>query len=213
MELLVIDNAIAQMLKKGMHKFIRISIISILFSIVVIGVGSGCAGTPTNSESPTDVVKHGCEWSETLPESRPSDFNILFKYGYDKAMRNELNTFNETYTKDLGKDPPITVEFRLTDEDMERIYQKIVEIDFFCFPEKFVIPVPDGEVVSATSNYLQYYFRVECDNKVKIVQWKDYILKENDDAKNLRKVISLIRSIIESKDEYRDLPSFEGLII
>jgi len=213
MELLVIDTGIPEMVKKGMHKIIRISIISILFAIVVIGVGCGCTGTPADSESPIDVVQHGCEWSETLPESRPSDFNILFKYGYSKAMRNELNTFNGTYTKDLGRDPSITVELRLTDEDMERIYQKMVEIDFFCFPERFVIPIPDGEIVSATSNYLQYYFRVECDNKVKIVQWSDYILKENDDAKNLRKVISLIRSIIESKDEYWDLPSFEGLII
>ena len=117
-----------------MQKFIHIGIIPILFVVMVIGVGCGNSGTPVDSATPIDVVQHGCEWSETLPESRPSDYNILFKYGYSKAMINELNTFNGTYTKDLGTDPPITVEFRLTDEDIERIYQKMVEIDFFCYP-------------------------------------------------------------------------------
>ena len=211
--LLVIDIAIIQMVKRAMRKFIHISIIILVLVVSVIGVSCGGTGTPADSESQIDVVKHGCEWSETLPESRPSDYNILFKYGYSKAMRNELNTFNGTYTKDMGKDSPITIDFSLSDEDMDRIYQKMVEIDFFCYPEKFVIPIPDGEVVSATSTYLQYYFRVECDKKVKIVQWKDYILKKNEDAGQLRRLIRLIRNIVESKEECRDLPSFEGFII
>ena len=196
-----------------MQKFIHISIIPILLAIITIGVSCGGNGTPADSESPTDVVEHGCEWSETLPESRPSDYNILFKYGYSKAMINKLNTFNGTYTKDLGTDPPITVEFRLTDEDIERIYQKMVEIDFFCYPEKFVIPIPDGEIVRVDSNYLQYYFRVECNNKVKIVQWSDHIVYKNEDAEKLRWLTGLIIDLIESKDEYWDLPSTRGLRI
>ena len=191
-----------------MRKLVNISLITVLLVVAMTGAGCDNPDTPSNSKSPeTGVVEQGCEWSETLPESRPSDFNLLFKYGYGTVNKNELNTFNGTYTK------AITVEFRLTDEDMERIYQKMVEIEFFCYPDEFVIPVPDGEIVSGVSNHLQYYFRVECDNKVKIVQWKDNILNKYEDADKLRWLAGLIIDLIESKDEYWDLPSRKGIII
>jgi|GEM_PF-1685895 len=200
-----------KMVKKEMHKFIHISTIVVLLTIMVVGVG---CNTPSNSKSPESVVEHGCDWSETLPESRPSDFNIIFKYGYGTVNnRNILNTFNGTYTKDLGRDPSVTIDFSLSDEDMDRIYQKMIETNFFCYPDEFVVPVPDGGIVSATSDYQGYYFRIECNHRIKVLQWEDYILNENDDAKNLRRVISLIRSIIRSKDEYWELPSPEGIRI
>jgi hypothetical protein len=174
----------------------------------------GC-DTPSNSKLPeSGIVKHGCEWSEILPGSRPSDFKLLFKYGYGTINnRNVLNTFNGTYTKDLGMDPPITIDFSLSDEDLDRIYQKMVEIDFFCYPDEFVIPVPEGGIVSAFTPYQGYYFRVECSHNVKELRWEDNITNKNEDADKLRWLTGLIISLIESKDEYWDLPPSRGIII
>lgn len=161
-----------------------------------------------------DAVEHGCQWSENLTESRPSDFNLLFKYGYGTInSRNVLNTFNATYTQDMGKDPPITINFSLSDADMDRIYQKMVEIDFFCYPDKFIIPVPEDELVSGFDPYQGYYFRVECDNRIKVLQWEDNRLNKNEDADKLRGLIKRIRNIIESKNEYWDLPQPKGGIL
>jgi hypothetical protein len=193
-----------------MQKFIHISTISVLLLMMVFGFS---CNNPTNSESPESVVEDECEWSSILPESRPADFNLVFKYGYDTVNKNVLNTFNGTYTWDMVVDPPVTIDLSLSDEEMDSIYQKMLEINFFCYPDKFVIPVPYGGSVHAVTPYQGYYFRVECNNKVKVLRWEDYILNENDDAKNLRRVISLIRSIIRSKDEYWELPSPEGLRI
>ena len=41
------------------------------------------------------------------PPSIPSSFNLISKYGV--RAKNELNTFEGTYTKDMVMDPSITV--------------------------------------------------------------------------------------------------------
>ena len=63
------------------------------------------------------------------PTPSPSSFNLIFKYGV--RARNELNTFNGTYTKDMVMDPSITVNLSLSKEELDRIYQKMIKIDFF----------------------------------------------------------------------------------
>lgn len=179
---------------------------------MVIVTGAGCANpdTLTNTKSPESVIEHGCEWSETLSESRPADFNLVFKYGYGTINKNVLNTFNGTYTWDMVVDPPITIDFSLSDEDMDRIYQKMVEIDFFCYPGEFAIPLPEEGIVGMGTPYQGYYFMVECDNKVKVLRWEDKITNKNEEADKLRWLTGLIISLIESKDEYWELPSPRG---
>jgi hypothetical protein len=170
----------------------------------------GCQSDTENNQYKESVVEDECEWSSILPESRPADFNLVFKYGYGTVNKNVLNTFDGTYTKDMVSDPPITIEFSLSDEEMDRIYQKMVEVNFFCYPDKFVIPVPEGEFVGAGSPYQGYYFKVECGHKVKVLQWEDEITNKNEDTGKLRTLIRLIRDIIESKEEYKNLPSPRG---
>lgn len=199
-----------KMVKKRMQKIIHISTITCLLAVMIIGIG---CNAPSDSESPESVVETGCDLSETLPESRPSDFNLIFQYGYGGINGDVLNTFNGTYTKYLGKDPSVTIDFILSDEDMDGIYQKMIETNFFCYPDKFVIPVPEGELVSGTSEYQGYYFRVECNHRIKVLEWRDNILNKNDDAMNLRGVIIRIIRIIQSKDEYWELPAPKGLHI
>jgi len=58
----------------------------------------------------------GCIYSS----SDQPDFNLIFKYGV--TARNELNTFQGTYTKDMISDPSITVDLSLTEEELSRIY-------------------------------------------------------------------------------------------
>jgi hypothetical protein len=198
------------MIKREMQKFIHISLIVILLTVFVTGVGCDGTDTTKDSKSPESVVEHGCEWSETLPESRPSDFNLIFKYGYGSINKNVLNTFNGTYTWDMVVDPPITIDFSLSDEDMDSIYQKMVEIDFFCYPDEFKIPLPENGIVTISTPYNGYYFRVECNSRVKELRWDDEIRNKNEDAGILRTLIRLIRDIIESKEEYKNLPPPRG---
>ena len=137
-----------------------------------------------------------------------SNFNLLFKY--DVGAGDQLNTFNNTYTKDMVMDPPITVGLKLTDEEKQKIYGKMIEIDFFNYPDEFAITVPPGQVVGIVTPSPSYYFHVEYDSRKKDLSWNDYILNDDARADKLRELIRLVEDIVESKDEYKRLPPPSG---
>ncbi len=138
------------------------------------------------------------------PSGEESDFNLIFKYGV--TARNELNTFEGKYTRDMVADPPITIDLTLTEEELDRIYRKMIEIDFFDYPDKFSVSVPLGEPISIIRPYSSYYFRVEYESGIKELRWEDEIKNEDEKADRLRALIKLIRDIIESRAEYKELP-------
>jgi len=143
-----------------------------------------------------------------LPPPSPSSFNLIFKYGV--GAKNELNTLQGTYTKDMIFDPSITVNLSLSQEELDRIYNKMVEINFFGYPDEFSIFVPPGELVGMVTPHRSYYFRVEYDSRVKELWWEDDIINQDKKAEKLRELITLIQDIIESKDEYKQLPLPRG---
>jgi hypothetical protein len=143
----------------------------------------------------------------TVPP-RESNFNLIFKYGV--MAKNELNTFNGTYTRDMVSDPSITVELSLTEEELDSIYEKMVEIDFFNYPDKFAIIVPFSKPHGIVTPYSSYYFKIQHDSEVKELWWADEIIYEDIQADKLTELINLIRDIIESKDEYKELPEPTG---
>ena len=136
------------------------------------------------------------------------DFNLIFKYSV--GAKNELNTFKGTYTRDMILDPSITVKLSLSKEELDSIYQKMEAIEFFEYPDRFSVPIPpDGRVVMVTP-YSSYYFKVIYDSKIKELWWEDEIKNDNIEADKLRELIKLIRDIIESKEEYKQLPPPRG---
>ena len=139
-----------------------------------------------------------------VPPPGEANFNLIFKYGV--MARNELNTFQGTCTKDMVSDPSITVNLSLSKEELDRIYQKMVEIDFFDYPDEFSVSVPPGQSVGMVTPHSSYYFKVEYDTRVKELWWEDKIINENEKAGNLRELIKLIKDIIEAKEQYQKLP-------
>ncbi len=150
----------------------------------------------------------GCGIFVLIQPTIPSNFNLVFKYGV--GAMNELNTFKGAYTKDMVVDPSITVNLPLSKEELHRIYQKMIEIDFFNYPDKFSISVPPEELVGMVTPYQSYYFWVEYDSKIKELSWGDNITNEDEKAEKLRELIKLIIDIIESKEEYKKLPEPRG---
>ena len=142
----------------------------------------------------------GCDEAE--PES--AGFNLEFRYGVTAG--NILDTFEGTYTKDMVIDPPVTVDLSLSAAEKEMIYEKMVEIDFFDYPDEFSVNVPLGKMIGRVTPYSSYYFRVEHDSQVKELRWDDEITNLDEKAERLRELITLIRNIIESKEEYQELP-------
>jgi len=82
----------------------------------------------------------------------------------------------------------------------------MLEIDFFNYPDNFSVSVPPGEPSGIVTPYASYYFKVEYNSQVKELRWGDEITNPDEKAERLRELIALIRSIVESKEEYRKLP-------
>ncbi|MFC1985039.1 hypothetical protein ACFLT4_03350 [Chloroflexota bacterium] len=137
-----------------------------------------------------------------------SNFNLIFKYGI--MAKNELNTFQGTYIKDMIMDPSVMVNLSLSEEEKDRIYQKMIEIDFFSYPDEFSVSVPVGGSIGMVTPHASYYFKVEYDSKIKELRWEDKITNKDEKADSLRGLIKLIRDIIESKEEYKKLPPPRG---
>jgi hypothetical protein len=140
--------------------------------------------------------------AENTPQE--SEFNFIFKYGF--SGRNTLDTFKGTYTKDMGLDAPITIELQLSQEEMNSIYQKMTEIDFFNYPDKFSVTVPIGVPETRVMPYSTYFFKVTYHGRTKELLWHEKVTNSEERADKLRESIKLIRDIIESKEEYKKLP-------
>jgi len=147
----------------------------------------------------------------TFPPVEPpqsASFNFVFRYGV--TARNKLDTFGKTYTKDMVIDPPVKIKMSLTDEEMNKIYQKMLEINFFDYPDEFSVTVPIGESTGMVTPCSSYYFKVSDESRIKELSWDDCITNKNERADKLRKLIRYIESIIESKKEYKELPTPKG---
>jgi len=153
----------------------------------------------------------GCNQTEKQQPSDAPDgtgFNLVFKYGV--GARNELDTFNGTFTKDMIIDPPVTVNLTLSKEELDTIYQKMKEIDFFAYPDRFSVSVHSGESTGMITPYSSYYFKVAYDSGLKELWWEDKITNKDEKAEKLRELIEFIKNIVEAKKEYKELPPPRG---
>lgn len=133
-------------------------------------------------------------------QRRKSDFDFVFTYGIGA---NTLNTFHHKFTKDTT--PPVTINFSLSKTDMDSIYQKMLEIGFFNYPNYFATQVTQDSICSKTP-YSSYYFQVKYGTDFKELWWADCIFNPNVQADKLRELIKLITGIIDSKAQYKKLP-------
>jgi len=132
------------------------------------------------------------------PTGGPTSFNLIFKYGV--GAKNELNTFDQTYTKDMVMDPPVTIKFKLSDGELAGVYQKISDLKLF----DIVRPTEGNMMVKPCSNY---YLKVQIDSDQKELSWDNCHGEIND---KLQQFTEYIISIIESKEDYKKLPIPRG---
>ena len=182
--------------------------------VVVLSGAMGCdSATPAKQPGgETDVIPIPEETNKSMegPANQTpgeSNFNFVFRYGI--MAKNILDTFQGTYSKDMVRDPNIVVYLSLSEDEMDRIYEKMVEVDFFNYPDRFSVSVPPGVPSGIRTPYSSYYFKVEQNSSIKELWWNDEIFYKDytdEKADRLRELIKLIRDIVESKEEFRELP-------
>ena len=120
-------------------------------------------------------------------------------------MANELDTFKNTFTLDMVSLLPVSTKLTLSQEEKEKIFQKMQEIDFFNYPDVYGRPIPSGYPLNPQLN--RYYFYVKYGSQIKELRWDDNIIGLDSQASKLRILIQFIKNIITSKEEYQKLPT------
>lgn len=140
--------------------------------------------------------------SQDSPDNELIDFNLVFRYGV--GAKNELNTFDQTYTKDMIIDPPITVGMRLSNDELKGIYKKINDLELF---NESVKPIEENGMVGMVTPCSGYHLKVQVNSEQKELSWDDCHGRVND---KFHQFIDYVIQIIESKEEYKKLPERRG---
>jgi hypothetical protein len=173
--------------EKAMRRIVYSSLI--LLALMLISCGPSLGGTRQDTPAPESLT-------------------LVFKYGV--GAKNVLDTARGTFTKDMIVDPSITVDLRLTREDLDRIAARMDETDFWSYPEVLEYEIPADGMIRAVTPYSSYYFRAQRAATVKELTWEDEHADQSGRATRLRELTVLIREIIESRPEYKALPEPRG---
>lgn len=175
------------------HMTKRLTLAILLMLILVVSLGAYLYVQKTQS----DIQK----------AANVSSFNFICRYGV--GSRNGLDTFNDTYTIDLGwSEPPITANLTLTLEEKWQILQEIAEIDFFSLPSNFTVD-PNFYV----EPQVDYYIKVQNGTQTKELSWNARSIMEDNAESKLDQLIGCIQRVIEQNPECKALPTpFVGYV-
>jgi len=148
------------------------------------------------------------------PEQMPADFGFVAAFGV--MGRNTIDTFEGTFTKDLGpSEEPATTKLSLSPDALETLYHDLVLIQnqWQVFTTEFA-PNPDPDN-TGTSMFVQpcMTYRLEWRaagfSSLPIV-WEDSALSADLKAVALRNWFKKLQQMIEERPEWKALPPMKG---
>ena len=145
-----------------------------------------------------------CQDSSLEPENQ--FVQIYFKYDF----RNALNTFENTYQKDLILDGTVKVPFWLTAEEQNKIFDKVNQLNYFLLPDTLKYIPQDSITLSIEPNPGEQKLRIKYLSNDKTTIWTYPLNDDNPQVKDLIELQNFIITIIESKPEYKRLPPRRG---
>lgn len=132
-------------------------------------------------------------------------FGFVLEAGYGER----IDTFNGVVTKDLVDDPDTTVELKLSDAELDTLYERALAIRLFDYPE----PHPLIESMSGMQPHGTMRLQVRAGTRDITLEWDTGRVpggKTVDEWKRLYEWIRLARKIVANRPEYRSLPGARG---
>jgi hypothetical protein len=145
-----------------------------------------------------------CQDSSLSPDEQ--FVQIYFKYNF----KNVLNTFDNTFQKDLVEDGVVKIKFWLKEEEQNKILEKANLLNYFLMPDTFISDFSDSIAVSINPDPGEQVLRIKYQTNDKTTFWNYPPLQNNAQFNDLLELHRFIISIIESKQEYKDLPPAKG---
>ena len=164
----------------------------VLFAVLLFII-TGC-GTETDSKE-----------SNSMPKEMPDMFDFIVRFGYGDVNKNEINTYQDTATKDLIAKGTATANITLTMEEMRSIYEKMREINIMGTKE--LVP---AKMRCSQVPYSEDSWKININGETKTFTWSDENCEITDDAAQLLELRNFIQHIVAGKEAYKVLPESEG---
>lgn len=148
-----------------------------------------------------EKVLSNLDLENNMPEGMPNDFDFSVQFG----GKNEINTFENFVIKDLISEGTASTEIILTQEEMEKIYQKMREINIL--EPKELIPENTSCIQMP---YGEDKWKIKLNGETQTLYWNGKYCETTDYAKQLIGIRNFILDIVKSKDEYKKLPEAKG---
>ncbi|MEO4052620.1 lipoprotein [Solibacillus sp. CAU 1738] len=175
----------------------------IIFFIVFTFILSSC--NQLNKESNEVEVLHSDENISTVL-NMPHDFGFIIQFGVGK--KNEINTFENTVTKDLISDGTATANVALTDKELNNIYEKMKEINIE--ESKNFIPKPINGSICVMEPHEEDEWEITINGETITHSISGAYCDPTKDAQQLIELRNYVFNIIKSKEEYLVLPASNG---
>lgn len=146
------------------------------------------------------VSLFGCSSNE-YSTKMPDDFDFTLSYGVNGV--NQINTFEDKVVKDLISNGKIEAQIELSDNEMQQIYEKMIEIDIM---KNFDVEKENGcEIIP--SNLSKW--TIQMNGETNTFYYKSYCNRPKR-IETLYELEGFIHNIVENKEEYKRLPNAEG---
>ena len=137
-----------------------------------------------------------------MPKAMPDDFDFIVKFGVRK--RNEINTFENTVTKDLVANGTVSASLTFTTEEMEKIYLKMKELN-----------IADWKNTNPQTNCrrtppIEEEWEIKLSGEVITQTISEQSCTETSKENQLLALRNYIYSFVEEKEAYKNLPAAEG---
>jgi len=136
-----------------------------------------------------------------LPEEMPEDFNFVLNYGFE--ARDMINTFENTYTKNMILNDDITVEMIFSDEEMQMIYEEMKEAEILHSAEK-------ATKSQCADPHEENKLKITLNDEIYQREWITSSCDKAPDNKLSDFINFVHQEIIMKKEEYNELPEPSG---
>jgi len=140
-------------------------------------------------------------------QKAPKDFEIYFTFGFHKD-ETVFDSRNSTLIVQ-GIDTLMTFKFKLSAEEKQTIYEELLKINFFDYPEKYSYQHSDTEEVFIDRPCQHYFLTVKNKNSSKNVEWDNCMQSRSKDEKHvaLMDLDRTIEKIIWARQPLKDYHS------
>jgi hypothetical protein len=184
--------------------WLAVVVVVIIVSIVVL----------SNSVLTRYYAEQGELPLQAVAQTMPDDFD--FKIDFGTYGKNNINTYNDTFTKDLVTAGSETIDFMISADKMRDIYKKFLEYRIYDLPDDInaEIEMIEGKTYSCVTPYREYSLTYTSEGKTRTIVYNEgepWPVEDSPDTRDrLRNFVDIISDYIYSTEEYEKMSPAEG---